>query len=74
MFISARRTSLLALSLAAAFALAGPAQAAKPAKAPAAPAKAAAPQEPVELTLSHQLEESRTSRLQEVVDLSLIHI
>lgn len=68
MFISARRTSLLALSLAAAFALAGPAQAAKPAKAPAAPAKAAAPQEPVELTLSHQLEDSRTSRLQEVVD------
>lgn len=65
MSISARRNTLLALSLAAACSLAAPAHAAKPAK--AAPA-AKAPAEPVELTLSHQLDDARSAGLQEVVD------
>jgi len=68
MIFSARRITLLSLSLAAAFTLSLPAQAAKPAKAPAAPAKAVQSQEPIEVTLSHQLDEARAARLQELAD------
>lgn len=66
MSFSAPRISVLSLSLLTALTLAGHAQAAKPSKAPAK--TAAQPQGPVELSLSHQLDDTRVSRLQEVVD------